>query len=517
MSIKIKYYLFSLLIAFSIKAQIPSSYYNSTFGFSHMGDISVDVNEIQAKKYAVLSSSSVPNFPWQFTLYLKDSALNIIDSNTIALANSSLGVFNSNALHFEPIDSVFFVSGLVYEDYFGGNTTSHGILWKLNYNLDTIWHKTYSNSNDSSIRIVGSILLDSSLILFGQSKQLDSKGDAFVLKTDFEGNEIFRRTYQVPNQFGGFTKLIKTKENKYLGVENLLEYPSWGYSDIKITQYDSIFNPTWSQIYSTPYLDYLGDLIELNDSNYVFSQGLGITQSTPPWGTIFSRGTITKISKNNGGVIWQQSYGAARADVQMYNVVEKNNRIYALGFVATSCAPQVKPNCTHISYMLVADQNGDSLHYAEVFSDSISQNNYLFDLVPIADGFICIGSASILNATATAWEQQNWIVKADTNGCFNIDCAQGIGIIENGIEKSNVLLFPNPTNSLLNIKFQYSLSSLVDNRFVIVYNTLGEIVMKQKISSQTFNLNVSEFESGIYFVTITDNNVVQFKEKFIKE
>lgn len=82
---------------------------------------------------------------------------------------------------------------------------------------------------------------------------------------------------------------------------------------------------------------------------------------------------------------------------------------------------------------------------------------------------------------------------------------------------NQIEIYPNPTSSLLNIELSYSSAYFDNYRNVIVYNTLGEIFLKQKISSQSFNLNVSEFESGIYFVTITDNNVVQFSEKFIKE
>lgn len=93
------------------------------------------------------------------------------------------------------------------------------------------------------------------------------------------------------------------------------------------------------------------------------------------------------------------------------------------------------------------------------------------------------------------------------------------GSIGLNVEKNSnqIEIYPNPTSSLLNIELSYSSAYFDNYRNVIVYNTLGEIFLKQKISSQSFNLNVSEFESGIYFVTITDNNVVQFSEKFIKE
>ena len=504
--------MFLLYISAKLCAQPPPSFYNETFGIAGLQNGLTCIKKFDSS-YLALSLNVIPGYPAKSCVYKFNSVFDRVDSVILELNNQSILNFVGSNLIQDSVNNSYYVSGRIYQD-FNNSSRADGNLWKLDANLDIIWHKTYLNTNDSSIIITGSILVDTCVILYGQTKETDTNGDAFVIKTDLNGNELMRRKYPVANRFGGISKMIHTIDNCYLSIENIMDFPSWGYSDIKVTKYDSLFNPIWSQIYGSPYLDYLGDLIELSDGNFVFSQGLGITQALAPWGTLYTRGTLTKISKNNGGVIWQQSYGATRAEIQLYGVLERNNKIFALGYTATSCAPEVKPNCTHISYMLVANQNGDSLHYVEIFSDSLSRNNYLYDLAPTSDGFFCVGSASVYNG---AWDQQNWVVKADTNGCFNFDCAQGIGLNEIRNNKApDVILFPNPATNILTIQLPFLLNPFDFNKDISLYDASGKIVLKQKVNNQKFNIDISEFENGIYFITIADHELVFVSKKFIK-
>lgn len=98
---------------------------------------------------------------------------------------------------------------------------------------------------------------------------------------------------------------------------------------------------------------------------------------------------------------------------------------------------------------------------------------------------------------------------------FNVP-VNNIGINNNAINEE-IVCYPNPASSFLNIELPYSLSTIDCEKIVIVYNALGEITLKQSINAQSFNLDVSEFEKGIYLVTIVDDNIVQFSKKFLKE
>lgn len=71
-------------------------------------------------------------------------------------------------------------------------------------------------------------------------------------------------------------------------------------------------------------------------------------------------------------------------------------------------------------------------------------------------------------------------------------------------------MYPNPAKDLLNL----SSSTLIEN--VKVYNTLGQLVLKQTNASNDVSLNVSELSKGVYIVIAQVGNA-QIRKQFIKE
>lgn len=75
-------------------------------------------------------------------------------------------------------------------------------------------------------------------------------------------------------------------------------------------------------------------------------------------------------------------------------------------------------------------------------------------------------------------------------------------------------VYPNPTNDVLNLVIpdNYELSGTVT-----IYNTVGQTVYTSSVAhTNTYSINVSSFESGVYFVKFTKENqskTVQFIKK----
>jgi len=72
-------------------------------------------------------------------------------------------------------------------------------------------------------------------------------------------------------------------------------------------------------------------------------------------------------------------------------------------------------------------------------------------------------------------------------------------------EKLNIILFPNPTNNILNVKSQ----ELVD---IEIYDSIGNLVLNK---NSTKSIDVSKLSNGIYFVNIKSGSKTT-TEKFIK-
>jgi len=84
----------------------------------------------------------------------------------------------------------------------------------------------------------------------------------------------------------------------------------------------------------------------------------------------------------------------------------------------------------------------------------------------------------------------------------------GVGLTKE--TKKDFTIFPNPTNSILNIQSNNPIQK------VSVYNYLGELVLEE--NGQALNqINVEQLNKGIYVVRMTGKDGNVFNGKFVKE
>ena len=153
-------------------------------------------------------------------------------------------------------------------------------------------------------------------------------------------------------------------------------------------------------------------------------------------------------------------------------------------------------------------QNGDSL-FSREYAYQAGCQNYFMDLVQATDkGYCFSGFFSPIFANGCSGSQDVWLLKVDSNFCENnTTCYAGMApqAYVMGLE---VNLFPNPTNSLLNIETEQELKTIT------IYNSLGAEMVYKTLSPKS--IDVSSFSSGVYFLIIkTSSGIV--RKKFVKE
>jgi hypothetical protein len=80
-------------------------------------------------------------------------------------------------------------------------------------------------------------------------------------------------------------------------------------------------------------------------------------------------------------------------------------------------------------------------------------------------------------------------------------------------QQSTIKLYPNPSNSVLHIQTQ----NINSNGTIEVYNLLGKKVLSQQLnSSETSQINVSNWDDGLYLIKISSENGEDTK-RFIKQ
>ena len=74
-------------------------------------------------------------------------------------------------------------------------------------------------------------------------------------------------------------------------------------------------------------------------------------------------------------------------------------------------------------------------------------------------------------------------------------------------------IFPNPieNNSILNLT-----SVITNNATIVIYNTLGEVLLKESISSNNFSIGDKISKSGLYFYTVSNDSEILTSGQFIK-
>lgn len=101
-----------------------------------------------------------------------------------------------------------------------------------------------------------------------------------------------------------------------------------------------------------------------------------------------------------------------------------------------------------------------------------------------------------------------------------ITCSQTFDIvtttsIETIAETEQILIYPNPSDSKFNIKFENGISNH-KNPVIEFYNVLGRLIARSALTSSTSQLN-PELESGIYFYKLMDTDGLISTGKLIVE
>ena len=106
------------------------------------------------------------------------------------------------------------------------------------------------------------------------------------------------------------------------------------------------------------------------------------------------------------------------------------------------------------------------------------------------------------------WSNSNWTWR-DANNFFNTNCTVGL---EEFIEKTNLSIYPNPTNNLVTIQ----LDEIPKNVVINIKDVLGKTLLQQKITSINTEINVNHLPKGIYYVELVDDSYKYAKKLVVQ-
>lgn len=112
---------------------------------------------------------------------------------------------------------------------------------------------------------------------------------------------------------------------------------------------------------------------------------------------------------------------------------------------------------------------------------------------------------NVINSESDIRKIKNWYRNNNFPSCLDVS---NVSVKELKPNELSVNVYPNPTSGLITIQTEEFNSSTK----IVVTDLLGKTLLQKQMNSRTEVINISEYESGIYFIKVYDN----LKQKTIK-
>jgi len=428
------------------------------------------------------------------TLTGQQNGLNLLITDTFGLEvqqkqfyHPDNYLFYANAIRpFELINECYVLfSGIIALAYRHHN----GVLVKFNLSTkDTMWVKSYNQPGDSCEFFTSTFLADSSILVVGERYYLSNGvgyNKPFIMKTDKNGNYKWHK--YLYNTWNSFTiephRFLKLNENNFIIVGNKRTSIANGFimridTNANVT-YDSGLNGITRGIIldATMLLD--GTCLAIG-ANYVYQDYVKKLAYQ------FNSSTGVKIKSNNYNI-------ESKVNGAMCVVQKSDGSIFIGG--GTGPGPQL-PLSTTIPDVLRLNSNLDSIR---TISFPLPSNSQLspYHIINTKDG----GFLTTLFHIPQPGTPKNWLIKADSTGCFEVNCPINNGIEEVEKENGELKVWPNPADD----KLVCSVTSNYDKSTeVLLFDELGRSIRSFSVEfdKNKITLDLSSVPSGFYTMRV---------------
>jgi hypothetical protein len=441
------------------------------------------IAQLEDSSYIITGSSS----SWSgnsdaFLLHL-DSLGNYLWSRNFGGQESDCGkrvLYNS--------DLGFYVAG--YSNSYNSSGDFDAYLLKTDLNGNDLWHKTYGKST-SWERINDAVMtLDSGIIMVGETVNMSNdNSDVYIIRTTKDGDTLWTKN------IGGIGKdyansIIKLGNNYLVGGQYFIPDSNMVKGFVMelndqggVLRFDTISDKTGNY--------YVTDLSLGVGKYYVIGYREYAGNNNDYYGVYDLSGNLinhyTFVYSGYTTILSQGAY------------ISANDRV-AIGYQTIN--PGTNQDAFDLSIAYYYPQN--LFYIAPIWSAAIS--NYgldqLNDLIPTSDGaFITIGFNSIVDDGIVQPNGGSNIFVAKVGpdnvfpNAFGTILNQLVNIPESASE-GTISVYPNPFSDVLHIEINQQ-----ENKTIELINHLGQIVL-QETGIGALQLNTSGLAEGMYLLTI---------------
>lgn len=433
--------------------------------------------------------------------------------------------------------------------------SSQAFLLKIDTVGNYLWSQSYGGAeSEAGKRVLYNA--DLGFYVAGFSNSFGSGDfDAYLVKTDLNGNKLWEKTYGKPSNWERINDAIWTKDSTILMVGEV-QATNGAASDILIIHADKNGDTLWTKTFGSIGEDRANSIISVQDSLFMIGGEMFIPDSN------LVKGFILKMNAE-GTIIWEDTVSDLAGKYGVTDLSLGVNVIYVIGFrevnpenfddyagkfdingtlifqytkqdlvqIESNYFSEVlflpSQNKIAIAYrtfnpgfegqdydIVIANFDGFDLGWLDQFrtinNEGLDENS---QLLATNDGtYVTVGT----NSSTGLFENTNnggshiYVMKVGANNVFpityNINTLNQLVEIESLGSTIQAKIAPNPFNEELTI----SISSEIPIQGII-YNTLLEQVLQFDIFGET-TIETSNLSPGAYFVKLGD----RFYQKIIK-
>ncbi len=371
-----------------------------------------------------------------------------------------------------------------------GTTDGGNYFLKVNKNLELLSYVYYPSNIYTSN---SSLVEDGSgfLLVFAKEQSNNSlSNDVLLIKTDMSGQELWRKEYGT-YVFGETPREIIKINNNYVICGSFLRAPAeFGdhllWSSSYLLSIDSSGNELWNWHSDTTNIRGSANRIfHLSDNSWLYS---GITWEWNGGGYIM-RPMLVRMD-GNFNVMWEKIFGYLGAFQGFQDLNETPDGNFIVSGYADLTPVIDYPKGIHYKF----SPEGDSIWLRQ---DSV----YTGDQMRIM-GTAVLSSGSVISIGYTRYGpygETGFIMKLTPDGCLDTLNCFPVANVENIENVNELMLYPNPVNNELNVKFSHK--GILRKR-IRIFDSTGRVIIEEMSSDESTKIDVSNLPSGAYYIEV---------------
>lgn len=359
-------------------------------------------------------------------------------------------------------------------EQYGSNSGLDAYLIKVDTSGNELWKRTYTTPANESVKSVMQTS-DGGFILAGFQTSPVFSNDAYVIKTDSQGYPVWEQTYDNGDNDVA-DRIMETKPGEFILIVDTKQRDHTDY-DIQLYKLDSLGFPVWDHFYGDSLTDGCQGVIGTHDNKYFFYGESGM-----PFDFILA------LIDSAGNTEWLKHIGSARADAAFSALEDENG-----DFIMTGYSNGYNNDGRNDLVVFKIDRNGN-MPWLRSYGDTGIDIGYEIIKTIDNDGFLVTGKSF----NTITGNEDYYLLYVDKEGKFS-------GINEDP-ESDKHEFYPNPCADKLFLNKEV--------RDIKIVNIQGKLIRSYS-EIKSGSIDLSAYPPGIYFAQLTLQNLKIVVKKLV--